>query len=491
MMDPVSNPAAAPSVLSRRALAGIFVLALLPRLVLSAIYLRAPIGLDDMYQYDMLARSIAAGKGYRWYQRQDVALLQPYLRRFYDIQLAPSQIPEAGYLTTFRAPGYPFFLAGLYLIVGIPSRLAATRVLQAFLTATLGPLTALLASRAGLSRRAALLSGIAIGVYPILWMYPLGLGSENLFMPLLLVACLLLLRAVRRETFPILVASGLALGAAILTRPALALFLPLAGLWIWKHAGLRSAVLTTSAAVAILIPWSVRNSLVLGRPAFIENSLGYNLFVGYHPQGDGGFVNEIGVIPTRFLDDADRDRWTTEQALGFIRSDPGRVPILMARRTMYFWGLEDRELLYFYANNFFGPIPAVSIIAAYVVLMTPLILIGLSAPWGMALGPSSPARSLIFLLIGAGMLAYVPILSEPRFHLPLMPFLAIYAGGAWSTPRLFHKIGSGLRGRRLGFWLAAIGCGLLLLIWSIDFTNGLPRVLAVLAPGGNRLWLNY
>lgn len=491
MITPTSNAMTAPSALSRRALTGIFLLALVPRLVLSAIYLRAPIGLDDMYQYDMLARSIAAGKGYRWYQRQDVAFLEPYLRRFYDVHLTPSEIPVDGYLTTFRAPGYPLFLAGLYLLVGIPFRLAAARVLQAFLTATLGPLTAMLASRAGLARRASLLSGIAIAIYPILWMYPLGLGSENLFMPLLLVAIMLLLDAMRSASRLRLLASGLVLGAAILTRPALALFLPLAGIWTWRQAGLRSAVLITLAAGAVLIPWSVRNSLVLGRPAFVENTFGYNLFVGYHPEGDGGFVNEIGVIPTRFLDDAERDRWSMEQALGFIRSDPGRVPTLMARRTVYFWGLEDRELLYFYANNFFGPIPAAWLIAAYAILVAPLILIGLSAPWGMALGPSGPARSLILLLVAAGMLAYVPILSEPRFHLPLMPFLAIFAGEAWSTPGLIREIGAQLGARRIGFWLAAITCGLLLLIWSIDFTNGLPRLLVILAPGGNRLWLNY
>jgi len=301
-MSASSTASPAPSGLSRWALIGIFTFGLAPRLALACVYLHAPIGLDDMYQYDMLARSIAAGKGYRWYQRQDVEFLQPYLRRFYDIQLTPSEVPEDGYITTFRAPGYPLFLAGAYVLTGVSYRLAGVRVVQAFLTAALAPLTALLALKLGLTRRAAVFAGMAMAVYPVLWMYPLGLGSENLFMPLLLAAILLLLDAVTRGSRPVLVASGLVLGAAILTRPALTLFLPLAGLWTWRRTGFRAAVLTTLAAVAVLTPWVIRNSLVLGRPAFVENTLGYNLFVGYHPEGDGGFVNEIGVRSMRSVE---------------------------------------------------------------------------------------------------------------------------------------------------------------------------------------------
>jgi len=31
----------------------------------------------------------------------------------------------------------------------------------------------------------------------------------------------------------------------------------------------------------------------------------------------------------------------------------------------------------------------------------------------------------------------------------------------------------------------------LLVIWLMDFTAVLPRLAAIFAPGGNRLWLNY
>ncbi len=59
---------------ARRPLA-LFVAALVPRLAL-VLALRVPIGLDDMFQYDMLARSLAAGHGYRWYGQADLDLIQ-------------------------------------------------------------------------------------------------------------------------------------------------------------------------------------------------------------------------------------------------------------------------------------------------------------------------------------------------------------------------------------------------------------------------------
>jgi hypothetical protein len=176
-------------------LAALFLLAALPRLVLALIYLDLPIGLDDMFQYDMLGRSLAAGHGYRWYSRADVAALRPYLDKWYKIDLPTAQVPVDGYQTTFRAPGYPALLAAIYLAVGTTYRLQVVRLLQALLGAALAPLTALLASRLRLPGPSAIAAGVAVGLYPILWMYPLGLGSENVFFLLSLAAGLALLAA--------------------------------------------------------------------------------------------------------------------------------------------------------------------------------------------------------------------------------------------------------------------------------------------------------
>lgn len=473
---------------SARLLAALFLLAALPRLVLALIYLDLPIGLDDMYQYDMLGRSLAAGHGYRWYSRVDVAALRPYLDKWYKIDLPTAQVPLDGYRTTFRAPGYPAFLAAIYLAFGTTYRLQVVRLLQALLGAALAPLTALLASRLGLPGRSAPAAGVIVALYPVLWMYPLGLGSENLFFPLSLATGLALLAAAGSGRVWNAASAGLLFGVAILTRGAFVVTLPFACLWLARRAGWRRAALTAVVSLAVVAPWSVRNSLVLGRPAFVETTVGYNLFVGYHPEGDGGFVTHIALMPVHLLDDEARDRWTTEHALGFIRADPGRAALLNLNRLAYFWGWETRELVYFYSNNAFGPLAPGVLFAAMALLILPWAAVALLAPFGLAVAADSRGRRLSLAFVAGALLAYVPILAEPRFHLPLLPWLAPYAAFALQHPLDWLRPPPA---RRLAVVAATLFALLLVLLWSWDALRLLPRWETVFSTGGNELYLSY
>lgn len=486
----------APARLPGRAALGLFALALAPRLALALAFLHAPIGLDDMHQYDMLARSLAQGAGYRWYGREDVERLRPYLERYYGVTLPAEQVPSEGFVTTFRAPGYPAALAGVYALAGLERRLEAARLLQALLGAALAPLSALLALELGLGLTAARRAGAAVGLYPILWMYPIGLASENTFIPLALAGTIVTLRAGRGGGLATAAAAGSLLGAAALTRGALAPFLAVAALWLaWRPAsprrGLAQAAVFTLCAAALLLPWSVRNSLLHGRPAFVENSAGYNLFVGYHPESDGSLNVRASVIPLSILDDAARDRWAAEQALGFIRDDPLRAAGLVARRLVHFWGLEDRELIYFYSNGFFGPIAQPWLLLGYLALVGPLVLLGLSAPFGMAAAPDRRGLALGLGLIASALAAYLPILAEPRFHLPLIPLLAAYAAHAWTAPGIAARTLASLRRGGAPERLAATAALALVTLWALDLAAGWPRLAAVLAPGGHALGLDY
>jgi 4-amino-4-deoxy-L-arabinose transferase-like glycosyltransferase len=493
------EPAAAPRSLPPRAYLGLLALALLPRLLLVLAFLHAPIGLDDMHQYDMLARSLAAGNGYRWYGREDVALLRPYLERYYGLSIPTADVPQEGLVTTFRAPGYPLFLAGIYLLFGLEQRFAYARVIQAILSAALAPLTAVLALRLGAAPRPAFAAGAVLALYPILWLYPIGLASENTFLLLVLLGLLATLAAARRARPGASLAAGLILGAATLTRGALALFLPFAAVWLWRRAGLRHAALLTASASAVLLPWMVRNSLILGRPSFVENSAGYNLFVGYYPQGNGNFDVRASVIPLSILDDGERDRWTMQQALGFIRDDPWRAVRLIPLRFASFFGLEDRELVYFYSNDYFGPIPRPLLLLGYLVLVLPFPAIALGASLAPAFGPRpalGPAlerhgRVLVVGLTAALLLAYIPILAEPRYHLPLVPALACYAAILGGTRGWKDRVIAAWRGHRRGAWMALLAAAGLIALWGIDLATDWARLSAVFAPGGHLLGLEY
>ena len=99
--------------LKKNTIIKIFLLALILRLIPVLIAYDLAIGLDDTFQYDMLARSIEAGKGYRWYAQDDLDLIQQY----FPMDIVEGEYDPQGVLTSFRPPGYPAFLALIFPVL--------------------------------------------------------------------------------------------------------------------------------------------------------------------------------------------------------------------------------------------------------------------------------------------------------------------------------------------------------------------------------------
>lgn len=491
----------------------IFLLALVLRLVPVVALRHLGIGLDDMYQYDMLARSLVSGNGYRWYAWPDLQAWTPYVT--FDLT-GVDYDPMRGVLTSFRAPLYPAFLALVYLLFGTgPERFLTARLAQALLGAALAPLTWSLARHllpadspeaAQQRERAAVLAAWVVACYPLFIVYPFGLATENLFFPLVLLSLLFLLRAVERPILPNFLLAGLFLGLAALTRSIILPFAGLAFLWLWFAkwpAGQpfqavrwlpprRGALLAFLAFLALVLPWVVRNSLLHGRLTGIETSLGYNLYLGYHPQGDGSFLfgPSFDLIP--ILDDAERDRLGITRALAFIRAAPERFLPLALNRLRFFFGLEKRVLVYFYANNFLGYIPPVPLLLIALVMFLPFVIVAASAPLGLALLRSGAKATLVWLLLGAYLLPHVLILSEDRFHLALVPLLAVLAAHAWSGGLLaLRERWAGSRSGRFALLLAGLAVLLLFLNWGGELWRDWEKLVQLFGPHGNRLYWPY
>src|SRR5689334_11394012 len=252
----------------------IFIVALILRLIPVLLARELGIGLDDMFQYDMLARSLASGNGFRWYARQDLNQLAPFVN--FDLSSVKDYDPIRGVPTSFRAPLYPTFLAIVYFFsgTGFP-RFFAARLAQAILLgAPLAPLTYLVSKKifpplrvgegSGLrSDRAAQLAAWIVACYPMLLIYPLGLGTENPFFILLLASVFFLLSSIENPAILNFLLSGLFLGLTALTRSVILPFAGAAILWAWfilKQR--RGAVVMTLALVLTITPWIVRNSLL-------------------------------------------------------------------------------------------------------------------------------------------------------------------------------------------------------------------------------------
>jgi hypothetical protein len=464
----------------------VFLVALLVRLIPVLLSRNLGIGLDDMFQYDMLARSIVSGNGYRWYAQNDLYLVKNYI----PFDLSTVDYDPRGILTSFRPPLYPAFLAIIYFFNGInPERFFTARLVQALMNAMLVPMTYFAARQVFPGReRVARWSAWALTFYPMMVIYPLSLATENLFFVLVLASFLALVKSGQDQRLRWFALSGLLIGLSALTRSVILPLAVVAALWAWLVVkNWKGALILLVTAVAVCIPWVVRNSLLHGRLMGIESSMGYNLYVGYHPKSTGTFQYGISLDLIPILDDGLRDKIGTEKALDFIKQNPMRVPELAVMRAGHFFGLERRALTYFYSNNFFGYIPAPVLFSLALLLLLPFVIVATSSVFGMFLSDWRKQEVLLLgLLLATYIAPHILLLAEDRFHLTIVPFLIVLAARFWDGG--IKDLGSLYRGSARGKWLIAIACILVFLLlfnWSYELARDSNRLAQLLGPNGN------
>lgn len=483
----------------------IYIVALILRLVPVFLARGLGIGLDDMFQYDMLARSLASGNGFRWYAQSDLNQLAQFVH--FDLSSVNDYDPDRGIPTSFRAPLYPTFLAIVYLFSGTGfSRFFAARLAQAaFLGAPLAPLTYWVAQRlfpqpsflnddsGKRKEHATRISGWIVACYPMLLIYPLGLGTENPFFILLLTSVFFLISLKENPTTSYFLLSGFFLGLTALTRSVIVPFVGLAILWVWliiKRS--RGAVLLLLAFALTIAPWVIRNSLFHNKLTGIETSMGYNLYLGYYPQGNGSFVFGPSLDLLTILDDAQRDKIGTQKAIEFIKAQPERFIPLAINRLGFFFGLEKRVLMYFYGNNILGYIPLPWLLTISGILLLPFVIISISAAFGLAYLRWKPEHILLCLLLVGYILPHVLILSEDRFHLALVPYMAILAAQVWVNG--FAPLGvrwSESWAGKLIVLLALVAAFMLVINWGFELIRDADKIAQLLGPYGNQSYFPY
>ena len=163
-----------------------------------------------------------------------------------------------------RTPLYSLFIAATIGLAG--TELMALAFVQHLLGVATAGLTYGL-GRVCFGRVAGCAAGLLTAIAGPLLVYEHQVMSETLFTFTLVLSALLVALAVRRPTRGRLLAAGLALGLAILTRPIAQVLLPLAPLVFLLHGrGWRGALRDTTfflVGVGLLVgPWIVRNKLV-------------------------------------------------------------------------------------------------------------------------------------------------------------------------------------------------------------------------------------
>jgi 4-amino-4-deoxy-L-arabinose transferase-like glycosyltransferase len=343
----------------------------------------------------------------------------------------------------FRVPGFPIFIAAVFKVFG--QTLLPVRLVQALLGTGTVALTYLVARRI-VSSRAAIMASATVAIYPALLLYSVYLMAETLFSFLIVLAALLWLTRLRWAS----AFAGLVLGAATLTRSVgLAMVLAMGITELWRlpareHVartfwGLINVAALCLGFAIVLLPWAMRNYAIYHRIVLTDTSSGVNVVLGNYPGATGRHpgLPAVEFVSGKYLDagrtDLERHDLGMQAGRVFVREHPLQAAKLAALKVGYLLGVEGREHAWGYSYHVQGRRSPVTVWAWGIAIMAsfPLVMglatVGLIRPGAT----ESDAGRLMVTALGCAVAVHVASFGDSRFHLPWIPFLAIFAARAF------------------------------------------------------------
>ncbi len=282
--------------------------------------LRPPLKLHDPFFYLYYSRRAVTGDGF--YRLKD------------------------GEPTAYYPIGYPVILSAWFWFMQhspFPNHwIAATGALNLIFS------TASIALAGVLGRRlvgpwVGAVTAVIVALFPSLIFHSATILTEttfNFFLLLtLLVGCWHPWNA-RDPSWGRLVAFGLLLGVSIQIRPIALLIVPMVLIAMWRVGGMALALkrfaVVAGAVVVLMVPWTIRNEVVMHAFLPIGTTTGDNLCIGNYPGAQGHFAfpkrcfgeNKIERRPAF---ETDRNSRLTHQALQWAANHPVRELELVRR----------------------------------------------------------------------------------------------------------------------------------------------------------------
>lgn len=332
--------------------------------------------------------------------------------------------------TGLFAPAYPFLLAGVYLVGGVDP--ASGRALNLFLT-TLEILLTWKLGRELFGERAGRLAAIVLALWPARLAFAGELLSEPLFSAAFLGVALASL-AVARGHVKSRIVAGTCLGLAALTRPvglayvaALPAVFRASGTKRWLAPALVSAAVT----IAVVLPWSVRNTLVFRQIVPLTTSAGLALRDGHHV-GATGLPQDANDNPHRAIpDELARDEAARAEAIAFMRRYPAesvRLYFVRLFRTYEF----DFDVAVSALNRAgeTGTLGRIFLKFTTSYYMATMILFSgfVALPLWRRLGCPWREWTVVMLPLSYLALFQAAFLAQYRYGYPIHPFVAIGVG---------------------------------------------------------------
>jgi len=377
------------------------------------------------YEYDTIARNLAAGHGF---------VLTPGEEKI-----------------LWRPPLYVWLLAGLYRVTENPYPLAMA--VQIVCQAVAGVLVFRI-GRSVFNARAGLLAALGLAVYPLFAVNCVRLMPESLFAALVAAITLVLANgSARRQTpWTVWAGAGVLMGLAALLKASiqfLPFFLLVAAPALFRRtvppaSTVRRFLIAAGVMALVIAPWTVRNYRVAGECIPIDTSGGYTFWVGNRLETRG---LDDDPLPPRKIEELNRDvarilavPYTSEFSVAKTAWASGRNSrklyvegIRAVLRRPFRWAALAGVKIYRLWFSYIGVQPRVQ--TAVLLLQAPLLV---CAGWGLccALRRRKPVWPVILPVVYFHLL-HAASTANARYSVPLMPHALILA--AFALDRLLAR----------------------------------------------------
>jgi hypothetical protein len=358
-------------------------------------------------------------------------------------------LPSAG-----ESPGYVIFLAGIFRLFGDGVPGEVVKVLACITASSLrGALAVWLAARLGLGRTAIL----ATAVLSVFWIGGLNTELQGDWDPPYTAAALIVLVWLqisnpfeRRSLGRCALLGALWALCGYLNFSVLAVLGGFLVRDLWRHGRrepvrfARQAACIGLASFLVLLPWGIRNRIVLGSCIFSRTMLGYGISLSYH-DGASAFepinnhpsyllpghpeIPEMSPYPflnpnlrpeVAHLGEVEWDRERQRQGLAWIERHPGESLGLFAQHVFYYW--------FSPSPNLYSEMPRL-IGWPYTIAKWMLTLLAASGWWRLRKISKEGASALGIIAFWFPLVYYVVNWSS-RYRMPMEWVLVLLAGVA-------------------------------------------------------------
>jgi 4-amino-4-deoxy-L-arabinose transferase-like glycosyltransferase len=424
-------------------------------LVLRLVILAGTAGLEpkirDEQHYTQLANNLVRGNGFAW---------------------------RAGAPTSLRPPLYPAVVAAIWRVAGEGSFqvVRALQILVGMLTAWLVYLLGRRVYDEDVGRYAA----AVVWLYPTLIFFTFTILTEGLFTLLLVLFVLLSVRLVQAPTAANAIVCGAVLGLSALARSVLwplpLALCPLLLLLLRRPVQQRLALsaLVLAGFTVVVTPWALRNTRLQGVTTIVDTMGGPNIWMGNYDHtperrmwdavslgGNHALSKALRAeFPAQHLTEGQKDKWAMKDALRYMLAHPATTFRRAVIKFGDFWGLE-REYAAGIRQGLYSPPTWLGVPASVVIAIAYAVVALLFAGGVWLAAPEWRVHVLLLLPVVATMGVHTIVFGHSRYHVPLIPIMALYGVALLVRARALD-----LRGR----WPAVIGATLsvavLAAIWA-------------------------